>query len=81
METEQEILTRFGITTAGEHAYAVPSSNGKGTYTVRYAGRGDCAEVRLWECDCPAGQHGKTCKHIRLVGEANGAICDELGCE
>jgi hypothetical protein len=48
--------------------YSVKSSSGN-SYTVQYAGSGDgdpdyCS---LWECDCPAGQHGKLCKHVNAV--------------
>ena len=62
---------RMGIDTisAGEE-YRVHSTSGN-TYTVRYAGcgDGDPEYVALWECDCLAGAHGRTCKHVRAVGE------------
>ena len=52
----------------GRDAYAVLSDSGS-TYTVRYmgSGDGDSEYVALWECDCPAGKHGKFCKHIAAV--------------
>ena len=49
--------------------YTVKSDSGN-TYTVKYAG---CdpdeydENIRLWECDCPAGSFGKTCKHIKAI--------------
>lgn len=50
--------------------YQVQSSNGRDWYTVRYCGSGDADPeyVALWECDCPAGQRGRHCKHMDLVG-------------
>ena len=54
----------------GREAYKVLSDSGH-TYHVRYCGSGDADPeyVALWECDCPAGQHGRDCKHIAAVGE------------
>jgi hypothetical protein len=48
--------------------YRVLSDSGN-TYTVRFCGTGDGDPdvVALWECDCPAGQHGRDCKHLRAV--------------
>lgn len=66
--TKAEMLTDNG------NRWAVQSSNGKRRYNVTFEGRGDSDEVSLWGCDCPAGVHGKTCKHIRLVGD----ICGRL---
>lgn len=46
--------------------YRVESDSGK-TYRIRYCGSGDGDPeyVALWECNCPAGKHGKDCKHLR----------------
>lgn len=45
--------------------YRVESDSGK-TYTISYAGSGDGDPeyVALWKCDCPAGRHGRDCKHM-----------------
>ena len=58
---------------SGNH-WRVRSSDGTRNYSVQFAGRGESDGVSLWTCDCPAGQHGKTCKHINLVGD----ICGRL---
>ncbi len=52
----------------GRSVYTVESGSGN-TYRVSYCGSGDgdpeyCA---TWECDCPAGRHGRMCKHIQAV--------------
>ena len=61
------------------NAYAVHSNSGN-DYTVRFVGRPDNNDgVTLWECDCPAGQHGRDCKHLAAVVELSNAICDEMG--
>jgi len=57
-----EILAEYGVTEIGENKYAVTGSTGN-MYTVSYVGCGDCGEG-LWECDCPAGKHGRNCKHL-----------------
>jgi hypothetical protein len=52
--------------------YEVPSSSDPTkVYRVRYRGSGDGDPdyVALWECDCPAGQHGRPCRHIRAVSD------------
>ena len=60
---------------SGRDQYEVLSDSGT-TYIVRFCGSGDgdpefCS---LWECNCPAGQHGRDCKHVRAVA---GVISDE----
>ena len=52
----------------GRDSYTVDSDSGK-TYAVRYCGSGDGDPemMALWECDCPAGQHGRWCKHLNAV--------------
>ena len=54
-----ELLTDDG------NNWRVKSSDGTKTYNVSFVSRGDSDEVSLWECDCKAGQNGKTCKHIK----------------
>ena len=45
--------------------FMVESDSGK-TYHITYAGSGDADPdyVSLWKCDCPAGKHGRDCKHL-----------------
>ena len=52
----------------GRAAYDVLSDSGK-MYRVRYAGSGDGDPefIALWSCDCPAGNWGRCCKHVRAV--------------
>ena len=49
-----------------EQLYDVLSDSGN-VYHITYAGSGDADPeyVALWECDCPAAQHGQTCKHLK----------------
>ena len=60
----------------------VESDSGK-TYHITYEGMADGDEnTALWECDCPAAQHGRTCKHLRaFLGSSLPAVmagdCDE----
>ena len=56
-------------------AYSVQSDSGN-TYTVRYEGCTDDGVGNLWSCSCPAGQHGRDCKHLRFV---LAATVDEYG--
>lgn len=43
--------------------YLVPSDHQNGTY---YQVTWDAGEI-AWRCTCPAGQHGKSCRHSRGV--------------
>lgn len=65
---------RYGFTprvfSDGNNLFEVESSDGKTRYHVVFAGCGDSDGVFLWECDCPAGIHGRHCKHIDAVGRA-----------
>lgn len=58
----------------GQAQYEVLSDSGK-TYTVTYegSGDGDPEYVALWSCTCPAGKHGRDCKHIAAVAN----YCEE----
>ena len=67
-QLEARIFSERGLAILGDHAYGVPSSDGSKQYVVRFTGRGDCGET-LWSCDCPAGQHGRHCKHIAAVND------------
>ena len=62
----------------GPERYIIPSSDGSRKYTVAYSG---CADgwADTWQCDCPAGQHGRECKHYRLAMSINNHINNELG--
>lgn len=50
--------------------YRVESDSGA-VYEITYAGSGDADPdyVGLYKCNCPAGQRGKTCKHITAFVE------------
>ena len=40
---------------------------------------GDIYQVRRWSCDCPAGEHDKTCKHVLWVSQLLGCgRCSEI---
>ncbi|MFA5715923.1 MAG: SWIM zinc finger family protein [Candidatus Paceibacterota bacterium] len=57
-------------------AYSIVSDSGH-TYVVRYEGCPDADGIaNLWSCTCPAGQHGRDCKHLRAV---LAATLDEYG--
>ena len=52
--------------------YLVLSASGE-QYHITYAGSGnaDPDYVGLWDCSCPAGLHGRDCKHMRaFLGSA-----------
>lgn len=55
-----------GVDVVDEKTFLVPSSE---KYTVREKPNPEehDTDVHLWECNCMAGQHGRVCKHIRLV--------------
>ncbi len=74
-ETEAEIFTERGIEKTGENTYRIIGR----PYTIRFMGRTDDGDGLLWECDCPAGEHGKECKHVKLVWSANNEYCDAMG--
>jgi hypothetical protein len=54
--------------TADGNKWRVKSSDGVTVYSVLFVCRAS-DDVGLWECNCPAGRNGKTCKHIDLVGD------------
>lgn len=59
--------------------WQVESDSGS-TYEVRFLGRGeDESELLRWSCDCPAGAHGKRCKHQVAVAEANRLRGEDAG--
>ena len=55
--------------------FEVKSASGS-TYQISYAGSGDGDPeyIGLWQCNCPAGQHGQECKHMRAF--LNSSIMD-----
>lgn len=76
-EEEATILAARGVERIDECSYRVIGR----PYTIRFTGRTEDGFACLWECDCPAGRHGKPCKHWRQVASAVGAMCDEFGYE
>ena len=61
----------------GREQYRVIKPNGT-EYIVTYMGCGDGDEnVNLWECNCPAGQRGKMCKHVRMAANYSQDEYDE----
>ena len=56
---------KIAVEQAG-HRFLVEADSGN-QYHITYAGSGDGDPeyVGLWQCDCPAGQHGRECKHLR----------------
>jgi len=56
-------------------AYVVQSDSGA-SYHVRYCGSGDADPeyLAIWDCDCAAGQHGRTCKHVRAAAAIDNAL-------
>jgi len=76
---KQDMRSLLDSTSVGGVGVSVPSSSGSGRYLVRFAGRPEDDEmVSLWDCSCPSRV---TCKHIKRVGGAIGAIGDALGYE
>ena len=59
------MATEMRITKIDEATYRVESTSGN-VYSITYAGCGDGDPefVALWKCDCPAGRHGRSCKHL-----------------
>ena len=52
--------------------FEVKSASG-GIYQITYAGSGDADPefISLWQCNCPAAQRGRECKHIRAFLNSN----------
>ena len=77
-EREQELLRQHGIT-KHDGEYHVPSSDGRRTYIVTFAGHPYGEDnTYLWNCTCPART---TCKHINRVAAISGQLSDEFGYE
>lgn len=74
-EIEKEIFSEHGIEVVGENKYRIIGKS----YTIRFCGRTDDGHGRLWDCDCPAGLHGRDCKHIAAVVAANNEFCNATG--
>lgn len=73
---ENAMLKSLGITKINNE-YLLPNSDGTKNYIVKYVGCSDDGFGNLWECDCPAGLHGKECKHLKLIIEINNHILNE----
>jgi uncharacterized Zn finger protein len=80
-ELERQICADHGIEAIDDNTYAVSSSDGLRRYTVRFVGRTEDGFGFLWECNCPAGEHGRHCKHIDRVAACSAEISNELGHE
>jgi hypothetical protein len=65
-------------TSVGGVGISVPSSSGDRRYLVWFVGRPEDEMVSLWDCSCRSGE---TCKHVKRVRGAIGAIGDALGYE
>ena len=65
---QTQTINGMEITETSMGRYSVKSTSGN-IYTVKYCGSddGDPDYVALWECNCPAGQHGRDCKHVKAV--------------
>jgi hypothetical protein len=62
----QQKNTILNITETSEDSWDVVSSSGN-TYHVWDAGYEDAEYGGGMHCDCPAGKHGRSCKHIEAV--------------
>lgn len=56
-------------------AYTIQSESGK-TYEITHASPHGCDDVHIWSCNCPAGQRGRDCKHVRAFLSWLGGYCD-----
>lgn len=75
----QNEMTQANVTVLRKGAYQVASSSQPDQFhIVVYVGRGDEAEVALWNCTCPAR---RTCRHIKLVSGIVDRVNDEFGYE
>jgi hypothetical protein len=64
----EQTIDGMTVTSEDGHTFTVLSTSGN-VYTVTYrgSGDGDPEHVALWGCNCPAGQHGRECKHVRAA--------------
>jgi len=71
-----ETRTINGMVVSGDGSKFTVLSTSGNTYNVTYCGcgDGDPEYIALWKCDCPAGRHGKSCKHVAAVSQ----YCDEI---
>jgi len=56
--------------------WAVHSDSGN-VYEVRFLGMD--GELRRWACSCPAGEHGRKCKHAVAVADQTASTAGEEG--
>lgn len=63
---------RYAGEESGYYRFAVPSESGRDAYTV-------CVRVAepTLRCSCPAGLHGKACKHVALLRLQFGWVAGE----
>lgn len=51
--------------------------SGNNTYIVGYSGHMDSEHINLWTCTCPAGLHGRYCKHVDAVSHLNAILAEQ----
>jgi hypothetical protein len=56
------------VSCIGERTYKVTSSDGKGSYTVRFVVSNG---LKLAECDCKAGKVSQVCFHVAAASAVN----------
>ncbi len=78
-EMMRELCEENGVVVNDDGSYTVPSSQPGKTYRVAFDGRSEDGFATLWSCTCPAGEYGRTCKHVALVSGLNNRVCDEFG--
>ena len=50
--------------------------------SARFGYEYDTEYVQVWECSCPAGQHGRDCKHLRsFLARLDNEALPEIGSE
>jgi len=77
----EDMRRALAAATTGGEGFEVPSSRGDRVYHVRFVRCLEDGAVALWDCDCPAGRYGRTCRHIREVAALLDYIGDCLGYE
>jgi hypothetical protein len=65
------------IPNENDGGFTVESDSGH-IYNVSYYCPADEDDsVNVWSCNCPAGQHGRDCKHIAAAIAVTDAMMDE----
>jgi len=65
--------SRLHIVPNNDGTYAVESDSGH-TYTVSHRSPEYEEDTHIYKCNCPAGQHGRDCKHLDAVIAVSNAI-------